>query len=63
MPAGPMLLISKSVRALLPYGHGPLGQLFTPRLLTSLDSTEGCGIQWAADYDCFTGFDPAAAST
>jgi hypothetical protein len=43
--------------------HGPLGQLFTPRLLTSLAITEGCGIQWAADNDCFTGFDPAAAST
>jgi hypothetical protein len=28
-----MLLISKSVRALLPYWYGPLGQLFTPRLL------------------------------
>jgi hypothetical protein len=46
MPAGPMLLISKSVRAPLPQWHGPLGQLFTPRLLTSLDITEGCGIQW-----------------
>jgi hypothetical protein len=30
MPAGQMLLISKSVRALLTYWHGPLGQLFTP---------------------------------
>jgi hypothetical protein len=49
-----MLLISKLVRALLPYGHGPLGQLFTPRLLTSLDITEGCGIQWAADTTAST---------
>jgi hypothetical protein len=32
MPEGPMLLISKSVRTLLPYWHGPLGQLFTPRV-------------------------------
>jgi hypothetical protein len=63
MPAGPMLLISKSVRDLLPYWHGPLGQLFTPRLLTSLDTTEGCGIQWAADNDGFNGFDPGRTST
>jgi hypothetical protein len=53
-----MLLISKSVRTLLPYWHGPLGQLFTPRLLTGLDIAEGCGIRWAADNDCFNGFDP-----
>ena len=58
MPTGPMLLISKSVRALLPYWHGPLGQLFNPRLLAGLDITEGCGIRWAADNDCFHGFDP-----
>jgi hypothetical protein len=58
MPTGPTLLISKSVRALLPYWHGPLGQLFTPRLLAGLDLTEGCGIRWAADNDCFHGFDP-----
>jgi hypothetical protein len=58
MPAGPMPPIS--VRALLPYWHGPLGQLFTPRLLTSLDITEGCGMQRAAENDCFNGFDPAA---
>jgi hypothetical protein len=52
-----MLLISKSVRALLPYWYGPLGQLFTPRLLAGLDTTEGSGIRWAADNDCFHGFD------
>jgi hypothetical protein len=45
------------------YWHGPLGQLFTPRLLTSLDTTEGCGIQWAADNDGFNGFDPGRTST
>jgi hypothetical protein len=56
--AGPLLLVSKSVRALLPYWHGPLGQLFTPRMLTGLDITEGCCIPWAADNDCFHGFDP-----
>ena len=55
--AGPLLLVSKSVRALLPYWHGPLGQLFTPRLLTGLDLTEGCWIPWAADNDCYAGFD------
>jgi hypothetical protein len=53
-----LLLISKSVQALLPYWHGPLGQLFTPRLLAGLDITEGCGIRWAADNDCFHGFHP-----
>jgi hypothetical protein len=57
MPAGPLLLISKSVRTLLPYWHGPLGQLFTPRMLTGLDITEGCGVRWGADNDCFNGFD------
>jgi hypothetical protein len=56
--AGPLLLVSKSVRALLPSWHGPLGQLFTPRMLTGLDITEGCCIPWAADNDCFNGFDP-----
>jgi hypothetical protein len=32
-------------------------------LLTSPDITEGSGIQWAADNDCFNGFGPAATST
>ncbi len=53
----PLLLVSKSVRALLPYWHEPLGQLFTPRMLGDLDITEACRIQWAADNDCFAGFD------
>jgi len=53
----PLLLVSKSVRTLLPYLQGPLGQLFTPRMLTGLDLTESCGIRWAADNDCFAGFD------
>jgi hypothetical protein len=54
---GPLLLVSKSVRALLPYWHKPLGQLFTPRMLSGLDITEDCRIPWAADNDCFAGFD------
>jgi hypothetical protein len=58
MTMAPLLLVSKSVRALLSYWHGPLGQLFTPRMLTGLDITEGCCIPWAADNDCFHGFDP-----
>jgi hypothetical protein len=45
---GPLLLVSKSLRALLPSWHGPLGQLFTPRMLTGLDLTEGCQLPWAA---------------
>jgi hypothetical protein len=57
MTSRPLLLVSKSVRALLPYWHEPLGQLFTPRMLTGLDITEDCRIQWAADNDCFAGFD------
>jgi hypothetical protein len=55
--AGPLLLVSKSVRALLPYWHRPLGQLVTPRMRTGLDVTEACGIPWAADNDCYAGFD------
>jgi hypothetical protein len=53
----PLLLVSKSVRALM--GHwwrGPMGQFFTPRMLTGLDITEGCYVQWAADNDCYAGF-------
>ncbi len=57
MSTSPLLLVSKSVRALLPYWHKPLGQLFTPRMLSGLDVTEDCRIQWAADNDCFAGFD------
>src|SRR6266498_3501041 len=57
MTTRPLLLVSKSVRALLDQvWQGPLGQLFTPRMLTGLDITEGCSIQWAADNDCFAGF-------
>jgi len=43
---GPLLLVSKSVRALLPNWREPLGQLFTPRMLSGLDITEGCCIRW-----------------
>jgi hypothetical protein len=57
MSGGPLLLVSKSVRALLGQWHRSLGQLFTPRMLSGLDITEGCGIGWAADNDCFSGFD------
>jgi hypothetical protein len=57
MTTGPMVLVSKSARSLLPYWHGPLGQLFTPRMLTGLDITEGSRIRWAADNDGFQGFD------
>jgi hypothetical protein len=57
MSTSPLLLVSKSVRALLPYWREPLGQLFTPRMLSGLDITEACRIQWAADNDCFAGFD------
>jgi hypothetical protein len=57
MSTGPLLLVSKSVRALPPYWHKPLGQLFTPRMLSGLDITQDCRIQWAADNDCFAGFD------
>jgi hypothetical protein len=47
--AAQLLLVSKSVQALLgDFWQGPLGQLFTPRMLTGLDITEGCGIPWAA---------------
>ena len=46
MTTGPLLLVSRSVRTLLPSWHGPLGQLVTPRMLTGLDITEGCGIRW-----------------
>src|SRR6266508_1993364 len=57
MTTRPLRLVSKSVRALLDQvWQGPLGQLFTPRMLTGLDITEGCSIQWAADNDCFAGF-------
>jgi hypothetical protein len=46
--AVPLLLVSKSVRALLgQFCQGPLGQLFTPRMLTGLDITEGCQLPWA----------------
>jgi hypothetical protein len=55
--AVPLLLVSKSVRTLLGnLWQGPLGQLFTPRMLTGLDITEGCHLPWAADNDCFAGF-------
>jgi hypothetical protein len=57
MSTTPLLLVCKSVRALLPYWHKPLGQLFTPRMLSGLDITEDCRIPWAADNDCFAGFD------
>ena len=57
MSPGPLLLVSKSVRALLPNWREPLGQLFTPRMLSGLDTTEGCRIWWGADNDCFAGFD------
>ena len=57
MSGGPLLLVSKSVRALLGQWHRSLGQLFTPPMLSGLDATEGCRIGWAADNDCFSGFD------
>jgi hypothetical protein len=57
MTTGPLLLVSKSVRALFGHWHEPIGQLFTPRMLSGLDITEGCRIPWAADNDCFAGFD------
>ncbi|HEX8927438.1 MAG TPA: hypothetical protein VGA45_00870, partial [Actinomycetota bacterium] len=57
MNAVPLLLVSKSVRALLgDFWQGPLGQLVTPRMGTGLDLTEGCRLPWAADNDCFAGF-------
>ena len=57
MSAAPLLLVSKSVRALLgQFWQGPLGQLVTPRMRTGLDLTEGCQLPWAADNDCFAGF-------
>ncbi len=48
MSPRPLLLVSKSVRALLPNWREPLGQLFIPRTLSGLDITEGCCIRWGA---------------
>lgn len=57
MSTGPLLLVSKSVRALLGTWREPLGQLFTPRMLSGLEITHACGVRWGADNDCFAGFD------
>lgn len=55
-----LLLVTLATTTLRSYKSPNLGRLMHPRMSTSVAGTIAAGIPWAADNDCYSGFDPKA---
>lgn len=52
-----MILVTKAIPTLGRYPHRNVGRLVQPRHCTRMADTPRAGFLWAADNDCFQGFD------